>query len=551
MLESLSIRNFVIVDHLELNFDAGFTALTGETGACKSILIDALSLVLGERSENGIVRNGCEKSEIAATFVISDNNSAVQWLNDNDIETEGELLLRRVIFADGKSKSYINGSHSTLNQLRELGELLVDIYSQNSHHSLLKSATQRDILDNYAHLKSKVTHVKGLYKRWHQLFLEHQNFEKNRELYLMELDDLVEKNTQYRPLEFSLENWESIQRQHKALNNRTELIMGAQKTIAILDSEEPTSISEQLSYLNGLLLNLVGLDESLNKHVKTLEVASLELGEIGRELNRYAQSLEDNYELQKEVENKIQLTFDFLRKYRLKPDELEAASQLWEERITLLSEMLGESGIDDSLINAKKDYDESALELSILRGSAAKKLSQEITNKLKELSFTHGQFVANLKSTEASQYGNEQAEFLISTYLGGELRPIQKVASGGELSRISLAIRVCSMTDTDVPSMIFDEVDVGIGGGVAEIVGRLLKSLGDSEGRQIFVITHLPQVAAQSKFHFKVSKDQIDGQTVSQIELLNQDSRIKEVARMLGGVEITTTTLDHAKELLN
>ena len=551
MLESLSITNFVIVDQLELNFNGGFTALTGETGAGKSILIDALSLALGSRSESGIVRNGCEKSEISASFNIVNNRDANEWLNNHDIETEGELLLRRVVFLDGRSKAYINGSSSTINQLRELGELLVDIYSQNSHHSLLKVSTQRDILDNFSNLKSNVSLVKKLYKTWHQLFIEHENFEKNRESYRLELEELNEKFTQYQPLEFSLENWESIQQQHKALNNRTELILGTQKVLSILNNEESLAINKQLTDLNSHLTSLVQLDDSLNVHIKTLDAATLELAEMARELNRYAQSLEENHELQKEIEKKIQLTFDFLRKYRLKPDELEDASKLWQERIALLNNILGESGIEVALNQAKDDYDKAALELSKLRSVASKTLSNEITDKLKQLSFTHGKFLVNLKPVEPSQFGNEQVEFLISTYLGAELRPIQKVASGGELSRISLAIRVCSIADANIPSMIFDEVDVGIGGGVAEIVGKLLKSLGESNERQIFVITHLPQVAAQSKYHFKVSKNQVNNQTISHIELLNEKDRVNEVARMLGGIEITTKTLDHAKEILS
>ena len=551
MLISLSIKNFVIVDQLELNFEGGFTSLTGETGAGKSILIDALSLALGTRSETGIVRNSCDKSEISATFNILKNYAATEWVNDHDMGSDEDLLLRRVIFLDGRSKDYINGSPATINQLRELGELLVDIYSQNSHHSLLKATTQRDILDDSSHLKNNTDLVMKLYKEWHQLFLEHQNYEKNRESYRLELGELTEKLSQYQTLEFSLKNWEHIQQQHKALNNRTEISVGTQKILAILNSEESLAINEQLSDLNSHLIGLVQLDDSLNIHVKTLEVATVELKEMSRELTRYAQSLEDNHELQKEIEDKIQLTFNFLRKFRLNPDELEDAGQLWQERITLLSQILGESGIEVALNKAKKDYDEAASELSRLRANASKTLSNEITDKLKQLSFTHGKFLINLKSTEPSQFGNEQAEFLISTYLGAEPRPIQKVASGGELSRISLAIRVCSIIDTNVPSMIFDEVDVGIGGGVAEIVGKLLKSLGEFDDRQIFVITHLPQVAAQSSIHFKVSKIQINNQTISHIEKLSEQTRIDEIARMLGGVEITATTMEHAKELLS
>ena len=288
MLESLSIKNFVIVDQLELNFNTGFTALTGETGAGKSILIDALSLALGSRSEAGIVRNDCDKSEISATFNVTNNQKATQWLNEHDIDLEGEggLLLRRVIFLDGRSKAYINSSSATINQLRELGELLVDIYSQNSHHSLLKVSTQRDILDNFSHLKGNVDLVKKLYKAWHQLFLEHQNFEKNRELYNLEFEELTVKISEYQSLEFSLENWESIQQQHKALNNRTELILGTQKVLSILNNDESLAINEQLSDLNNHLSDLVQLDDSLNIHIKTLDAATLELAEMARELSR-------------------------------------------------------------------------------------------------------------------------------------------------------------------------------------------------------------------------------------------------------------------------
>ena len=551
MLENLSIKNFVIVDYLELNFKGGFSALTGETGAGKSILIGALSLALGQRGDSGVVRQNTDKSDISATFNVQGNEYAQEWLKKNELESnEYDVLLRRVIYQDGRTKGFINGVPATINQLKSIGELLIDIYSQNSHHSLLKNSIQREILDNFSGLNNEVLEIKELYGNWHKLFIENENFKKNKESYIEELKELEEKNKEFKALDFSLSGWQDIQENHKMLSNSAELINGVQECIARLDNDD-SSASSQISQLQINLSNLADLDKSLGNQLKIIDTISMEVSELIRELNHYLHTLEINEELKHEVESKIQNTYDFCRKYRLKPEELEALSKDWQVRYDLLVNLIDAEGITEVLTEAKYSYDQAALRLSKKRGKAALELNSIITDKLKDLSFTHGKFHVNLKSIEPSANGNEQVEFLISTYLNAESKPIQKVASGGELSRISLAIRVASIKKANIPVMIFDEVDVGIGGGVAEVVGKLLKDLADDTRHQIFAITHLPQVAAQSLNHFKVSKKQINGETVSQINLLDQSGRVKELARMLGGVKITDTTIEHAKELLS
>ena len=550
MLENLSIKNFVIVDHLELNFKSGFSALTGETGAGKSILIGALSLALGQRGDSGLVRHSTDKSDISATFNIQGNEHAQEWLKQNELESDEEnLFLRRVIYKDGKSKGFINGIPATINQLKSIGELLIDIYSQNSHHSLLKNSTQREILDNFSGLNKEVIEIKELYDNWRKLFIENENFKKNKESYVEEIKELEEKNKQFKGLDFSFLKWQDVQASHKMLSNSSELINGVQECISRLDDED-SSASNQINQLQISLSNLSNLDERLGNQLKIIDTISMELGELVRELNQYLHTLEINEELKNEVESKIQDTYDFCRKYRVKPEELDSLSNDWQVRYDLLFKLIDEEGITEVLDGARHRYDEAALKLSNKRRESALELNKIITDKLKDLSFTHGKFEVNLEKTEPSSNGNEQVEFLISTYLNADPKPIQKVASGGELSRISLAIRVASIRKANVPVMIFDEVDVGIGGGVAEVVGKLLKDLADDARQQIFAITHLPQVAAQSSNHYKVSKEQINGETVSQINLLDEGGRVKELARMLGGVEITETTMEHAKELL-
>ena len=550
MLETLLIKNFVIVDQLELNFKRGFSALTGETGAGKSILIDALSICLGQRGDSGLIRKGKEKADISAIFNIDSNQQAKLWLEANDYDLEDNLLLRRIISSDGKSKAFINGTPSSVTQLKQLSNTLVDIYSQNSHHSLLHSSTQRNILDGFAKTKDLTDKVSEAYVLWSNLHKEHEEFLHNKTSFIAELEDLEQKYKEFLELDFTDENWNTIQNQHKLINNSTELIEGVQQSLEQLEGSEKNGINDQLYMLKNNLASLSKLDKNLSNTLSIVENSSIELLELSRDLNYYLSSMEINESERKEIEVKIEAAFNFFRKYRISSEELTNLSKQWENRINTLTALVREKDKNELLEQAKANYDKLAEELSNKREIAGKKLSEKITDKLGELSFKNARFKVSLLKNDPSSHGNEQVEFHISTHLEGDLRPIQKVASGGELSRISLAIRVSSMTDVDVPVMIFDEVDVGIGGGVAEIVGNLLKSLSEFKGRQIFVITHLPQVAAISNYHFRVSK-KIDAQeTKSHIELLEKKDRVKEIARMLGGLDITSTTLEHAKEIL-
>ena len=551
MLENLLIKNYVIVDELDLNFLLGFSSLTGETGAGKSILIDALSLALGSRSESGVVKKGNEKADITATFNLEGNDEAQAWLSLNEFEeSDSQLLLRRVINKDGKSKAFINGIPSTISQLKSIGESLVDIYSQNTHHSLLKKTAQREILDNFFDSKEEMQVLKKLYSEWQRLSMEQDEFSKNKESFLNELNETEEKYNEFSGLNFSYEEWNQLQIDQKFLANGKELIGGVNKCISIID-EGDISLNSLSREAQVELKSLHALDtrlENANNIMSSIQAESLELA---RELSNYLQNVDIDENLQQRVEEKIQSIFNFCRKYNVKPENLESESDTWLQRLEELKGMLGEKDISDIVKEAKVSYDNVATNVSNQRKTAASSLSNLITEKLNQLSFNDATFRVDLIPSEPTTYGNENIQFLVSTFKGGDLQPIQKVLSGGELSRISLAIRVASIANIDVPTMIFDEVDVGIGGGVAEVVGNLLKDLGDKKNTQALVITHLPQVAAKSNNHYKVSKNQAGDSITSKIHHLNESERIDEIARMLAGIKVTDKAIDHAKEILS
>ena len=551
MLENLLIKNYVIVDKLDLNFLLGFSSLTGETGAGKSILIDALSLALGTRSESGVVKKGNEKADITATFNLEGNDEAKAWLSLNEFEeSDNQLLLRRVINKDGKSKAFINGIPSTISQLKSIGESLVDIYSQNTHHSLLKKTAQREILDSFLDSKEELKSLKKLYSEWQRLFIEQDKFLQNKESFLNELNETEDKFNEFSALSFTYEEWNQLQVDQKFLANGKELISGVNKCISMID-EGDISLNSLSRDAQVELKNLYALDKRLENASNIMSSIQAESVELARELSNYLQNVDIDENLQQKVEEKIQSIFNFCRKYNVKPENLESESETWLQRLEALKVMLGDKDISALVEEAKASYNEVAINISNKRKMAASSLSKLITEKLNQLSFNDATFNVELISSDPSIHGNESIQFLVSTFKGGDPQPIQKVLSGGELSRISLAIRVASIANIDVPTMIFDEVDVGIGGGVAEVVGNLLKDLGDKKNTQALVITHLPQVAAKANNHYKVNKKQAGDSVTSEIHLLNKAERIDEIARMLGGIRVTDKAIDHAKEILS
>ena len=548
MLVSLNIRDYVIVDQLELSFSHGFTALTGETGAGKSILIDALSLSLGSRSESGLTRKGSEKSEIISEFDISKNSIAIDWLKNNDLFEDESLLLRRIIFPDGRSKGFINSVPCPISKLKEVGELLIDIYSQNSFHSLIQPTTQLDILDHYAQATELVNKTKDLYAEWKVLKKKKDEFEKNKLHIEQEFENLKLLIKDYEQLNFSFLNWESIQAEHKKLTNAKELITTIQKCNNLI-SEDDVSITKLLKEIRRDLTAAYHLDKGLKNDSALLDDVLIQINELERNLNHYLSQFSDDEGRVIELETYIQSVFDFSRKYSIHPENFESEYKLWQDRFNELNNAFEENQFDLQEKLAFQNYFECASQLSELRIDKAKVLADKITSFLNQLSFSNAEFKIDISQVEPQLSGIDQVIFQIRTFKGADLAPISKVASGGELSRISLAIRVASAENTNIPVMIFDEVDVGIGGGVAEIVGKLLKQLGSFY--QVFSITHLAQVASKADHHYKVYKDEKEESVISKIDLLSDEDRIQETARMLGGIEITATTLEHAKEMLH
>jgi DNA repair protein RecN (Recombination protein N) len=548
MLQALSIQNFVIVEQLDLEFSKGFTTLTGETGAGKSILIDALSLALGARNEGEVVRIGCDKADISVTVDIHQNQFAQAWLVDNEIEVENDLILRRVIYSDGRSRGFINGASATVGQLRELGESLVDIYSQNAHHSLLNVNTQRQILDDFSGSTALAKQVADQYKAWHKLHLQQAEIEKNAAAYADELAELRDKVRELTQLSFATEEWQDLQLEHSRLSNSAELIAGVEACLHLVSEGEPDALS-MLSHAQQKLFGLAELDAELKEAAEIVDSAIIQLQEVMRSLNRYLQR--DNMEPERlaEVENRIQAIYGIARKYRIRPEELPEVLENWQLRMAELETLANDGVLAKQVAISLEVYMQSAKKLSQARQESAKDLSKKITAEMQRLSLNGGQFSVALEPCEQSVHGLEQVLFLVAGHAGVEPRPLNKVVSGGELSRISLALHVTTAAQGSVPCMIFDEVDVGIGGGVAEVVGKLLKQLGNN--RQVLVITHLPQVAALATQHLQVSKTQANGTTISHIQQLSQSERIEEIARMSGGLVVTDATRNHAKEMLD
>jgi DNA repair protein RecN (Recombination protein N) len=546
MLRTLSIRDFVIVDVIELEFSAGFTVFTGETGAGKSILIDALTLALGGRGDASVVREGAPKADITADFAVTAQAQA--WLDAHEFASEdGGALLRRVIDNAGRSKAYINGIAATAAQLRELGDLLVDIHGQHAHQSLLKTEAQRELLDNQA--GANVRDVALAYKAWRAVAKQLEEFETNAANVLLERERLEWQVGELDKLAAKPGEWTEIGNEHSRLSHAASLLEGAQEALAVISESDEQPIVSQLASLNQKLTKLVSVDTELQPVVDLIESARIQLQESVYALNTYLDRVELDPDRLRQVDARMEALHSAARKFRIDADELPAAHARLAAQLAQLADATDMEGLRKQEGKLKAEYMAVAQQLSTTRASAAKALGEAVTQAMQDLNMTGGRFEVALHPAEPSAKGLEQIEFMVAGHAGVLPRPLAKVASGGELARISLAISVITSHATTVPTLIFDEVDSGIGGGVAEVVGRLLKRLGQE--RQVLCVTHLPQVASQGNSHFQVAKSTLEnGKTASRIEVLDAKARVEEVARMLGGLEITATTRKHARELL-
>lgn len=551
MLRHLHIRNFVIVESLDLEFEKGMTVLTGETGAGKSILLDALGLALGDRADSAVVRHGSEKAEISATFAIEDLPAVEDWLAERELDADGECIIRRTISADGRSRAYVNGQPMPVQALRELGEQLVDIHGQHAHQSLLKRTVQRSQLDAFAGNEALAADVTQRFAQWRSLMDELTRLTQAAEERSARLDLLRYQVEELDSVNPTAEELEALEQEHARLANASRLQEGAQLATSLL-YEDDASIVTLLNRTVSSLRDLETFDGQLAGARELAESAAIQAKEAASELRHYLDTLQLDPGHLEQVEQRLSDLQDLARKHRVSAEDLPQLHQALQTELAELEQAETRlDGLSGSLEKALAQYRQAAARLSAARNKAGERLSRQVSANMHELGMGGGLFEIVLElvdGEEPSATGLERVEFQVSANAGQPLRPLSKVASGGELSRISLAIQVITAGKGTIPTLIFDEVDVGVGGGVAEMVGRHLRSLG--AGRQVLCVTHQPQVAAQGHHHFRISKDTHKGVTRTSVKPLGPEERVAETARMLGGMEITEQTLSHAREMI-
>jgi DNA repair protein RecN (Recombination protein N) len=552
MLTHIHIWNFAIVEKLDVEFEPGLTVLSGETGAGKSILLDALGLALGDRADASVIRHGADKAEISVSFSTANAPHAERWLAKQEMHSENECIIRRTISASGPSKAFINGMPATIAQLRELGEMLVDLHGQHEHQSLLHKEVQRELLDNYADHAELLSSVASNYQQWQTRAEEYRQLNQAGRDRDQRLDLLRHQVKELQALDIHAGEFTALEQEYKRLANANELIQTVQQTLQRLSEDDNTAVETQLSQCSNELLQLREMDSSLSNAQELLTNALIQIQEASAELRHYADDLESDPQRLAEVEQRISDILQLSRKHRVTAEEL--VSLLPELEVELDKLERADFHLEELLkqIKVAKDaYLVAAAKLSKSRTKVAKQLSDKVTDGMQGLSLPGGKFSVSLENLPEERWtamGCEHIEFLVSANPGQPLRPLIKVASGGELSRISLAIQVITAQAARIPTLIFDEVDVGIGGRVAEIVGLQLRALGSH--RQVICVTHLPQVAALGHQHLQVSKHVNKNSTTTMIATLDKQQRVDEIARMLGGIQITEQTRSHAKEMI-
>lgn len=547
MLRSLTIRDFVIVHALDLDLADGFTVFTGETGAGKSILIDALALTLGERADAAVVREGAPRADITAAF--DTHPQVAAWLEAHELHgDDGAILLRRTVDAAGRSKAFINGAAVTLAQLREVGEQLVDIHGQHAHQLLLKTDAQRRLLDAHAGLEEEVRAVGERYRAWQAVVRLREAAEQQSREAQLERERVEWQVNELQKLAPQPGEWEEVQAEHHRLSHAASLIEGTRAALDTLSESDGAVLTQLGAAVHGLQA-LAEIDPALADVLAALEPAQVQVQEAVHSLARYADRAELDPDRLAEVDARLQALHTMARKYRVAPETLPAELAQRQAQLAALQAASDLDALQAQEAQTHTAYLQAAQALSRGRAKAARELADAVTGAMQGLSMAGGRFDIALHPLEqGGAAGLEQVECLVAGHAGVSPRPLAKVASGGELARISLAISVIASEASPTPTLIFDEVDAGIGGAVAEVVGRRLRELGAR--RQVLCVTHLPQVAALANHHVQVAKQTVGGSTRSDLVVLDATGRVDEIARMLGGASLTDTTRRHADEML-
>jgi DNA repair protein RecN (Recombination protein N) len=552
MLTDIHIRNFAIVDEAELEFEGGLTALTGETGAGKSILIDALGLVLGDRAEGNLIRHGCERAEIGAGFAIRELHAVARWLEDRELQADGECRLRRVISRDGRSRGFINNQPVPLQSLRELGEQLVDIHGQHEHQSLLHAAVQRQLLDDFAAQQAPLADIGALYNDWKTTREELEEVIRSGQEREARLDLLRYQLQELEALRLESDEVHEIGKEHARLAHAEELLGACRQGLERLYDDDAGSAWHQISQTLAETEPLIAYDEHLSETTRLLGEALVLVKECADGLRHLADGLEVDPAQLQALETRIGLIHDLARKHRCPPEQLPEVQEAMRRELDALEHAdEHRESLQARLDALENSYRESARQLSQRRREAGMAFGRQVTEAMQLLGMPGGVFQVDVQYDENRPFGphgQDNIAFLVSANPGQPVDALSRVASGGELSRISLAIQVMSPRSADIPTLIFDEVDSGIGGGVAEIVGQKLRALGTN--RQVFCVTHLPQVAALAHHQLQVTKLAADDTTRTRIRKLDREERIDELSRMLGGLEITRQTREHAREMM-
>lgn len=555
MLTALTVKNFTLVENLEVDLKPGMTVLTGETGAGKSLVVDALAMALGDRADTDRIRSGADRAEVSALFDLNTAEHVVDWLkrNDFDFDADNECLLRRLLTREGRSRGYINGQPATMQQLRELGEMLIDIHSQHEHQSLLRKQVHRQLLDDFAGCSDKASEIKHLYRQWSATRQKLQQLENSsaelsaqRDLLRFQIDELDQLN-------LAEGEFEKLEHEQQMLANADAILQDSQALEQLCSNDEAFNLQDALGKALHILNGIPNKPTALEEAEKLLSSAKIEIEEASREIQHHLDSFELDPERLQEVEERLGAIYQLARKHRISPNELQ------QKHATLNQALKDINGDENNAtaLNQQLDlltthYCTLADDLTKQRTVAAEQFAASIEEQFAELSMAGAKFIPRLTPIPDQgfgMHGRETIEFLISTNPGEAAKPLARIASGGELSRISLAIQVIAARSSSIPTLVFDEVDVGIGGATAEVVGRLLRQLGNNG--QVICVTHQPQVAASAHHHLLVSKQSNQQVTHSHIASLSKPDRADEIARMLGGSKITDATLNHAKELLS